>query len=145
MLGLEGAVTDAPFEALRANRDWQTGKRLTWRANKKTRMALFGIQVSAPKEVSVLAIAGSDERVREGFVVSVQAMLVDGAFRCSPRAPRPRAPQRGVSAHGELCQRNVPVGRHSRSRSAASRSCCAREREVGPGAVAVDGRSSTPR
>ena len=35
MLGLEGVVTDAPFEALRANRDWQTGERLTARANKK--------------------------------------------------------------------------------------------------------------
>lgn len=39
LLGLEGAVNDAPFEALRSNRDWQTGKRLTARANKKTRMA----------------------------------------------------------------------------------------------------------
>ncbi len=74
-LGLEGAVTDAPFEALRANRDWQTGKRLTARANKQTRMALFDLQISAPKDVSVLAVVGGDERVREAFVESVQAVL----------------------------------------------------------------------
>jgi conjugative relaxase-like TrwC/TraI family protein len=77
MLGLEGAVTDAPFEALRSNRDWQTGKRLTARANKKTRMALFDIQISAPKDVSVLAMVGGDERVREAFVQSVQTVLVE--------------------------------------------------------------------
>ena len=77
LLGLEGAVTDAPFEALRSNRDWQTGKRLTARANKKTRMALFDIQISAPKDVSVLAMVGGDERVREAFVQSVQTVLVE--------------------------------------------------------------------
>src|SRR4051812_12597018 len=77
MLGLEGAVTDAPFEALRANRDWQTGKRLTARENKKTRMTLFDIQISAPKDVSVLAMVGGDERVREAFVESVQTVLVE--------------------------------------------------------------------
>lgn len=77
LLGLEGAVTDAPFEALRSNRDWQTGKRLTARANKKTRMALFDIQISAPKDVSVLAMVGGDERVREAFVESVQTVLVE--------------------------------------------------------------------
>jgi conjugative relaxase-like TrwC/TraI family protein len=76
-LGLEGAVTDAPFEALRANRDWQTGKRLTARANKKARMALFDIQISAPKDVSVLAMVGGDERVREAFVESVQVVLTE--------------------------------------------------------------------
>ena len=75
LLGLEGAVTEAPFEALRANREWQTGKRLTARANKKTRMALFDIQISAPKDVSVLAMVGGDERVREAFVESVRAVL----------------------------------------------------------------------
>jgi len=77
MLGLKGAVTDEPFEALRLNRDWRTGKRLTARANKKTRMALFDIQVSAPKDVSVLAIVGGDERVREAFVESVRAVLIE--------------------------------------------------------------------
>jgi conjugative relaxase-like TrwC/TraI family protein len=77
MRGLDGAVTDAPFEALRANRDWQTGKRLTARENKKTRMALFDIQISAPKDVSVLAIVGGDERVRTAFIESVQTVLIE--------------------------------------------------------------------
>lgn len=77
LLGLDGTVTDAPFEALRGNRDWQTGKRLTARVNKKTRMALFDIQISAPKDVSVLAMVGGDERVRDAFIESVQAVLVE--------------------------------------------------------------------
>ncbi len=77
MLGLEGAVTDAPFEALRENRDWQTGKRLTARANKTSRMALFDIQISAPKDVSVLAVVGEDERVREAFIESVRTILTE--------------------------------------------------------------------
>ena len=77
MLGLEGAVTDAPFEALRENFDWQTGKRLTARANKTSRMALFDIQISAPKDVSVLAIVGEDERVREAFTEAVRTILTE--------------------------------------------------------------------
>ncbi len=75
-LGLEGGVTEKPFEALRINRDWRTGKRLTAREN-KTRMALFDIQISAPKDVSVLAVVGGDERVREAFVESVKVILVE--------------------------------------------------------------------
>lgn len=74
-LGLQGSVTDKPFEALRSNRDWKTGKRLTARSNKKTRMALFDIQISAPKDVSVLAVVGQDERVREAFVESIKTVL----------------------------------------------------------------------
>ncbi|MEO7799738.1 MAG: MobF family relaxase [Opitutaceae bacterium] len=76
-LGLEGAVTDKPFEALRVNRDWRTGKRLTARENKKTRMAFFDIQISAPKDVSVLAIVGGDERVRLAFRESVETILAE--------------------------------------------------------------------
>jgi conjugative relaxase-like TrwC/TraI family protein len=56
---------------------WRTGKRVRARANKKTRMALFDIQVSAPKDVSVLAIVGGDYRVREAFVESVRTVLVE--------------------------------------------------------------------
>ena len=91
MLGLEGAVTDAPFEVLRANRDWQTGKRLTARTNTKTRMALFDIQISAPKDVSVLAMVGGDERVREAFVESVQAVLGEMEHFAAVRERRGRA------------------------------------------------------
>jgi hypothetical protein len=93
-LGLVGVVTDAPFEALRANLDWQTGKRLTARANKKARMALFDIQISAPKNVSILAMVGGDERVGDAFVDSVRAVRISaaslprnfwnaGGFRCA--------------------------------------------------------------
>lgn len=96
MLGLEGAVTDAPFEALRSNRDWQTGKRLTARANKKTRMALFDIQISAPKDVSVLALVGEDERVREAFVESVQTILAEMEHFAAVRERRGEA--RGTEA-----------------------------------------------
>jgi conjugative relaxase-like TrwC/TraI family protein len=74
-LGLEGAVTDKPFDALRLNKDWRTGKRLTARENRKTRMAFFDIQISAPKDVSVLAMVGGDERVRCVFRESVETIL----------------------------------------------------------------------
>jgi conjugative relaxase-like TrwC/TraI family protein len=96
MLGLEGAVTDAPFEALRSNRDWQTGRRLTARANKKTRMALFDIQISAPKDVSVLALVGEDERVREAFIKSVQTILGEMEHFAAVRERRGEA--RGTEA-----------------------------------------------
>jgi conjugative relaxase-like TrwC/TraI family protein len=90
-LGLDGAVTDRPFEALRLNRDWRSGKRLTARANKKTRMALFDIQISAPKDVSVLAIVGGDDRVREAFVESVETILVEMEHYAAVRERRGEA------------------------------------------------------
>src|SRR5688572_26878524 len=64
-----------PFEALRLNRDWRSGKKLTARENKTGRMALFDIQISAPKDVSVLALVGGDERVRTAFCESVETIL----------------------------------------------------------------------
>lgn len=76
-LGLAGKVEDEPFDDLRENRDWRTGKRLTARLNVKTRMALFDIQISALKDVSVLATVGDDDRVREAFVDSVETALVE--------------------------------------------------------------------
>src|SRR5882757_558980 len=73
-LGLEGAVTAKPFEALRQNRHPLTGKRLTAREQKE-RVAFFDVQLSAPKDVSVLAMVGGDERVRAAFVESVKVAL----------------------------------------------------------------------
>jgi conjugative relaxase-like TrwC/TraI family protein len=73
-LGLAGAVTDAPFEALRLNRHPQTGEPLTQRLM-KDRVAFFDIQLSAPKDVSVLALVGGDERVRTAFAESVRVAL----------------------------------------------------------------------
>jgi conjugative relaxase-like TrwC/TraI family protein len=73
-LGLAGAVTDAPFEALRLNRHPQTGEPLTQRLV-KDRVAFFDIQLSAPKDVSVLALVGGDERVRSAFGESVRVAL----------------------------------------------------------------------
>lgn len=73
-LGLEGVVTEKPFEALRTNRHPLTGERLTAREQKE-RVAFFDIQLSAPKDVSVLAMVGGDERVRAAFVESVKVAL----------------------------------------------------------------------
>lgn len=74
MLGLEGAVTNKSFDALRRNRHPDTGKRLTAREN-KARMALFDIQLSAPKDVSVLAMVGGDDRVRAAFFESAKTIV----------------------------------------------------------------------
>lgn len=70
-LGLVGAVAEPTFEALRLNRHPQTGEPLTQRLV-KDRVAFFDIQLSAPKDVSVLALVGGDERIREAFVAAVR-------------------------------------------------------------------------
>jgi len=75
-LGISGAVTDAPFEALRENRHPRTGEPLTAR-DQANRVAFFDVQLSAPKDVSVLAIVGGDERVREAFHESVKTALAE--------------------------------------------------------------------
>lgn len=75
-LALEGAVTDKPFEALRQNRHPITGEPLTPRDH-ANRVAFFDIQLSAPKDVSVLAMVGGDARVREAFVESVKIALAE--------------------------------------------------------------------
>jgi conjugative relaxase-like TrwC/TraI family protein len=75
-LGLAGAVTDAPFEALRENRHPLTGEPLTAR-DQANRVAFFDVQLSAPKDVSVLAMIGGDERVREAFHESVKIALAE--------------------------------------------------------------------
>ncbi len=75
-LGLSGAVTDEPFEALRLNRHPATGELLTSR-DRENRVAFFDVQLSAPKDVSVLAMVGGDERIREAFVESVRTALAE--------------------------------------------------------------------
>ncbi len=75
-LGLTGAVTDEPFEALRENRHPHTGESLTARDH-ANRVAFFDVQLSAPKDVSVLAMVGGDERVREAFHESVKVALAE--------------------------------------------------------------------
>src|SRR5688572_12181588 len=73
-LGLTGLVTDKPFEALRQNRHPSTGEPLTAR-DQANRVAFFDVQLSAPKDVSVLAIVGGDDRVRNAFIESVKTAL----------------------------------------------------------------------
>lgn len=75
-LGLTGPVTDKSFEALRQNRHPGTGEALTAR-DQANRVAFFDVQLSAPKDVSVLAMVGGDERVREAFVESVKTALAE--------------------------------------------------------------------
>jgi conjugative relaxase-like TrwC/TraI family protein len=75
-LGLEGPVTDAPFEALRCNRHPTTGEELTALGAKKS-VAFIDVQLSAPKDVSVLAMVGGDERVRAAFAESVKVVLAE--------------------------------------------------------------------
>lgn len=75
-LGLTGPVTDKPFEALRENRHPRTGEPLTAR-DQANRVAFFDVQLSAPKDVSVLAMVGGDERVGEAFRESVKIALAE--------------------------------------------------------------------
>jgi conjugative relaxase-like TrwC/TraI family protein len=75
-LGLSGEVTDEPFDALRRNRHPITGESLTARDH-ANRVAFFDIQLSAPKDVSVLAMVGGDDRVRNAFTESVKVALVE--------------------------------------------------------------------
>lgn len=75
-LGLAGEVEAKPFEALRRNRHPQTNEKLTTGEAKK-RMALFDIQISAPKDVSVLAMVGGDERVRAAFYDAAKIALAE--------------------------------------------------------------------
>ncbi len=75
-LGLAGRVEAKPFEALRTNRHPQTGEFLTARGSEK-RVAFFDVQISAPKDVSVLAMVGGDERVRGAFLASAKIALVE--------------------------------------------------------------------
>jgi conjugative relaxase-like TrwC/TraI family protein len=75
-LGLSGGIADKPFDALRQNRHPHTGEALTAR-DQADRVAFFDVQLSAPKDVSVLAMVGGDERVREAFVESVKVALAE--------------------------------------------------------------------
>jgi conjugative relaxase-like TrwC/TraI family protein len=75
-LELIGAVTDKPFDALRQNRHPKTGEALTAR-DQANRVAFFDVQLSAPKDVSVLAMVGGDDRIREAFAESVKTALVE--------------------------------------------------------------------
>jgi len=75
-LGLSGQVTDEPFEALRCNRHPSSGECLTTlEANRK--VAFIDVQLSAPKDVSVLAMVGGDDRVRGAFTEAVKVTLAE--------------------------------------------------------------------
>jgi conjugative relaxase domain, TrwC/TraI family len=73
-LGLEGSVQNKAFDALRRNRHPDTGEQLTAREN-KDRVAFFDVQLSAPKDVSVLAMLGGDQRIVDAFHASVKTAL----------------------------------------------------------------------
>lgn len=65
-LGISACDFDEAFEALRTNLHPVSGNKITPRV-KENRRAFYDIQFSAPKDVSVLAVVGDDERVREAF------------------------------------------------------------------------------
>ncbi len=75
-LGLAGPVTEKPFEQLRQNRNPFTGEPLTARDH-ANRIVFFDIQLSAPKDVSVLATVGGDSRIRDAFAESVKITLTE--------------------------------------------------------------------
>ncbi len=70
-LDLKGQIGETEFEALRTNRNPSTGDKLTARDGKKN--AFHDITISAPKSVSILAVVGQDDRVREAFKKAVSS------------------------------------------------------------------------
>ncbi len=89
-LGLEGGVQDKAFDAVRRNRHPDTGEKLTARESKE-RVAFFDVQLSAPKDVSVLAMVGGDERVVVAFQDSVRIALEEMEGFAAVRERRGRA------------------------------------------------------
>jgi conjugative relaxase-like TrwC/TraI family protein len=75
-LGLEGSVVAKAFHALRRNRHPSTGETLTAR-EWKDRVAFFDVQISAPKDVSVLAMLGGDSRVRKAFLEAIGVTILE--------------------------------------------------------------------
>ena len=74
-LGLAGKAigdNDPAFEALRVNLDPRTGQPLTPRTS-ANRRAFYDFQVSAPKDVSILAVTFGDERLREAHEAAMRA------------------------------------------------------------------------
>jgi len=130
-------VTDEPFDALRQNRHPKTGEALT-ACDHANHVAFFDIQLSAPKDVSVLAMVGGDDRVREAFVESVKTALAEMERFAAVRE------RRGEAASTEACRLTGNfVGAlflHDSSRdldSAAARARGARQRDVGRSAQRV--------
>ena len=74
-LGLSGKAIgddDKAFEALRLNIDPRTGEQLTPRTS-ANRRAFYDFQISAPKDVSILAVTFGDERLREAHDAAMRA------------------------------------------------------------------------
>ena len=83
-LGLEGKVVehkDPAFEALRLNQDPRTGEPLTSRTS-ENRRAFYDFQISAPKDVSILAVTFGDDRLREAH----EAAMCAGFAELEPAA-----------------------------------------------------------
>jgi conjugative relaxase-like TrwC/TraI family protein len=74
-LGLEGKAIgekDPAFEALRLNKDPRTGDPLTPRTA-ANRRAFYDFQISAPKDISILAVTFGDDRLRKAHDAAAAA------------------------------------------------------------------------
>lgn len=89
-LGLEGEVTERAFERLRRNQHPSTGQQLTPHPCKE-RVTFFDIQLSAPKDVSVLAALGGDDRIAAAFRESVRTAFAEMERFAAVRERRGRA------------------------------------------------------
>jgi len=75
-LELEKVDFDKAFEDLRTNQHPHSGEQLTPR-QRQSRRSLIDIQLSAPKDVSILAMVGGDQRVDDAFRESVKTTLAE--------------------------------------------------------------------
>ena len=89
-LGLHGPIEPQAFELLRKNRHPRTKEKLTV-GDSKDRVAFFDIQLSAPKDASVLAMVGDDPRVRDAFLEAAKTALKEMERYAAVRERRGRA------------------------------------------------------
>src|SRR5215468_8713282 len=101
MLGLQGAVQDYDFEALRQGLDPRTGEFIRQRqgsdrvgkdgATQSQARHLYDFKFSAPKSVSVMAILGVDTRLRDAHKEAVEMALAELEDHACARVRQGRA------------------------------------------------------
>ena len=121
LLGLEGAVRHEDFEALRQGLDPRTGEFLRPRqsadrtsrngATQSQGRSLYDFTFSAPKSVSILAVLGKDDRLRDAHVTAVSEALEE-----AERYSATRVRQNGANEDRITGNMAIAVYQHDTSR-----------------------------
>jgi conjugative relaxase-like TrwC/TraI family protein len=121
LLGLEGVVRHEDFEALRQGLDPRTGEflrprhsadRISGEGNVQSQgRALYDFTFSAPKSVSILAILGRDDRLRDAHVTAASEALEE-----AERYSAARIRQNGANEDRITGNMAIAVYQHDTSR-----------------------------